>query len=327
MKRYWISHFSGCGGSTLGAIAAGFQPILAIENNSEIAELYRNNIKSHIIEDDIENVKKSQLAQVPTEAERKRSGDVLVIQSSPPCQEFSNANNKKDSSSVRANIMKQTIWHFDYLRPEYIIIENVPAFAKSYPYLQFEGCIISMGYEVDKLVVNAADYGVPQSRRRFFSIFSKRGYPKFSFDSLQKSPVTGWFEAAKDLIDSLENTTLTANQKRVLKDIPSNQASIIERVGYYNGNPKVRLGHEPIWTLRSHLANDGRVGGKGRQDIIDIQVGSVEYGVTKKADTRVLARLQGFSDSFKWSSSFKLNTHAIGNSIPPILMQKICEKI
>lgn len=328
--KYWISHFSGCGGSTLGAMDVGFTPILGIENNLEIAELYRNNIKSHVIWDDIGNIEKPQILFVPTELDRKRNGDILVIQSSPPCQEFSNANTKKDATSHRANVLLETIWHYEYLRPEYIIIENVAAFAKSIPYLQFENVIEGMGYLVDKQVLDASSYGVPQSRKRFFAVFSKLGHQRFSFNIIKKSRSGGWLESVSSLVDSLEFTTLTENQKRVLKDIPSNQVSIIERVGYYNKTPKVRLSHEPIWTLRSHLANDGKSSistGQGRQDIIDIQIGSVEYGTTKKVDTRVLARLQSFPDRYKWSNSFKLNVHAIGNSIPPLLMRKICEQL
>ena len=322
---YWISHFSGCGGSTIGAIAAGFKPILGIENNLHVAGLYRNNIDSHVIWGDIEDVNQKQISFVASEFQRKQRGDILVIQTSPPCQDFSQVNRKRNKDSVRANVITKTIWQYEYLRPEYIIVENVSSFARSIPYLNFEEHILNMGYVVDKADIVASDYGVPQSRRRFFAVFSKLNYPRVSLSYLQKTAPIGWVNSISDLVPNLQpSQRLTENQKKQLDTIPSRYHSIIERVGYYNGTPKIRLQHEPCWTLRSHLADDGKKDnkeGNGRSNIIDIVLND---GSIYKVDTRVLSRFQSFPDSYKWSNSFKLNVHAIGNSIPPLLMQKIC---
>lgn len=326
--NYWISHFSGCGGSTIGAIAAGFKPILAIENNLHVANLYRNNIDSHVIWGDIEDVNQKQISFVKSEFQRKQHGDILVIQSSPPCQEFSQVKRNRNKNSLSANVITKTIWQYDYLRPEYIIIENVSSFARSIPYLNFEDQILNMGYVVDKADIVASDYGVPQSRKRFFAVFSKLNYPKVSLNYLKKSHSIGWFNSISDLIPSLQpSQRLTENQKKQLDTVPTRYHSIIERVGYYNGIPKIRLQDEPIWTLRSHLADDGKIpdkNGHGRSNIIDIVLND---GSIYKVNTAVLSRLQAFPDSYKWSDSFKLNVHAIGNSIPPLLMQKICKLI
>ena len=101
---YYTSHFSGCGGSTLGAIAAGLKPISAIEFDPKIAELYQVNCGSVVVEDIAQvNFKK---LDIPTRKER--NGHILIHQTSPPCQDFSRANTSANRGSDRANVLGAT---------------------------------------------------------------------------------------------------------------------------------------------------------------------------------------------------------------------------
>lgn len=316
MKFYWLSHFSGCGGSTLGAIASGFKPLLAIENNLHVADLYKQNIPSPIIWGNIQLVDKSQLIEY---LPKKRDG-ILIMQSSPPCQDYSRANTNQNKTSVGAIALAGTFWQYEYLRPEYIIIENVSAFENSPTYKTFEKEILQLDYRVNKAVLNAADYSVPQSRSRFFAVFSKFGLPQINLKLLPKARLIGWYEAITDLIPTLEDTELTLVQSKSIQPLLY-RPLLVERVGYYN-QPKVRFDIEPCWTLRSHLADDGK--GGTRSNIINIVLAD---GTVKKVNTQVLSQLMSFPDNYQWSDSFKLNCHAIGNAIAPRLMQVICDEI
>lgn len=324
MSNYlWVSNFSGCGGSTIGAIKAGFTSLWANDFDKDIAEIYRKNIESPISTKDVKEITYHYLDLVPTVYDRERSNTVLVFQSSPPCQDYSRANNRKDSESDRARILIDTLWMYSKLQPEYIVIENVPAYRTSEAYLEFESHILNMGYQVNSAVLDAANYGVPQNRKRFFAVFNRNGYERIDLSKLKKRCEIGWYAALKDIIDELEDTTLTDAQLRQLDKLSSTIPYLIERVGYYGGKPKIRSYIEPCWTLRSHLADDGK-GGNGRSNLINIWL---PEGTTKKLDTRCFSRLQSFDDSFTWSGSFVAKIRAIGNSIAPKMMETICNEI
>jgi len=338
MNKYlFVSHFSGCGGSTQGAIASGFTPLLGIEFDPNVASIYRKNFGDKVLIKDVSQVKSSDLSMIPLECDRIKSNQILVWQTSPPCQEYSQANNNKDVTSERANVLISTMWQYELYRPEYVVLENVKGYAKSAPYLAFESYLMNLGYSAWKQFVNSADYGVPQTRERFIAIFAKKGYksPQLFPTHSKKQDLlfnqwNGWGEAINDLIDNLDDSGLSERQREFLSTIPDKSLLrsplLIERVGFYQ-HPKTRSHLSPCWTLRACLANDGKSEnweGNGRTDIINIVLPS---GKVKKLNTRAIARLQSFPDSFQWSDSFKLNVHGIGNSVPPLLMQRICEAI
>lgn len=322
---YYSSHFSGCGGSTLGAIAAELTPISAIEFDPRIAELYQANC-GNVLAEDITQVDFKKL-DIPTKKER--NGDILVHQTSPPCQDFSRANTSANKASNRANVLGATHEFYSLYEPEFIVLENVPAYAKAGVYQEFELFLINKGYRILKGIYNAADYGVPQTRERFLSIAVAKGFdiPQITpTHGKQKSgqvdlfmkPWVGWYEAIADLIPSLPDSQLTPKQKRVTQ---GQNDLLVERVGYRD-EPSIREPSEPCWTIRATLGDDQK--GGSRTKIIDAILDSATI---KSINTPALARLQSFPDSYKWSTKAAVDTKGIGNSVAPLLMQRICEAI
>lgn len=373
MNFYYSSHFSGCGGSTIGAKNAGFTPISAIEFDPKIAELYRANIGDTLVED-ISRVNFKSL-DIPTKKER--NGDILVHQTSPPCQDFSIANKSANRSSDRANVLSATHDFYRLYHPDYVVLENVPAYRKASVCVDFENFLISMGYRIIKGIFNAADYGVPQTRERFLIIAVAADFPLPQITpthgqqrqgqlSLFTQSWIGWYDAIRDLIPSLPDSHLTEKQKQAISrvdnllidsrkshpprcplidgqqkgvggerqmreidrpiwTIPASAHKglprIIERIGYYD-LPKVAASDEPCWTLRATLGDDKH--GGNRTKVIDAVL---ESSVVKSLDTKVLARLQSFPDWYQWSGKSAVDIRGIGNSIAPLLMQRICEAI
>lgn len=322
---YYTSHFSGCGGSTIGSIAAGLTPISAIEFDPRIAELYQANCGNVAVEDITQiNFKK---LDIPTKKER--NGEILVSQTSPPCQDFSRANTSANKGSSRANVLGATHEFYTLYEPEFIVLENVPAYAKAGVYQEFEVFLMNMGYRILKGKFNAADYGVPQTRERFLSIAVAHGFdiPKIipthgkqkgiQMDLLTK-PWIGWYEAIADLIPTLPDSELTPKQE----ETANGQSNLlIERIGY-RGEPSVRKSSEPCWTIRATLGDDRK--GGNRTKIIDAVL---DNATIKSINTPALARLQSFPDSYKWSGKSAVDIKGIGNSVAPLLMQRICEAI
>lgn len=321
---YYTSHFSGCGGSTIGAIAAGLKPIHAIEFDPRIAELYQANCGNVLIED-ITQVDFKKL-DIPTKKER--NGEILVSQTSPPCQDFSRANTSANKGSSRANVLGATHEFYTIYEPEFIVLENVPAYAKAGVYQEFEVFLMNMGYRILKGKFNAADYGVPQTRERFLSIAVADGFdiPKIiPTHEKQKNgqivftkPWVGWHEAIADLIPILPDSELTPKQE----ETANGQSNLlIERIGYRD-EPSIRKSLEPCWTIRATLGDDRK--GGNRTKIIDAVL---DNATIKSINTPALARLQSFPDSYKWTGKAAVDIKGIGNSVAPLLMQRICEAI
>ena len=393
---YCTSHFSGCGGSTLGAIAAGLTPISAIEFDPRIAELYQANCGNVLVE----NITQVDFRKLDIPTKKERNSDILIHQTSPPCQDFSRANTSANKGSDRANVLGATHEFYNLYEPEFIVLENVPAYAKAGVYQGFEVFLINKGYRILKGIYNAADYGVPQTRERFLSIAVAKGFdiPQITpTHGKQKSgqidlfmkPWIGWYEAIADLIPSLPDSHLTPKQKEAVIShenllidfanstggyksrkqyeptwtinasvgehnaypralliggqqkasgerqvrgcdrpswtIPASIAKgmprLIERIGYRD-SPSIRESSEPCWTIRATLGDDQK--GGSRTKIIDAILDSA---TVKSINTPALARLQSFPDSYKWSGKAAVDTRGIGNSVAPLLMQRICEAI
>ena len=328
MKFLWFSHFSGGGGSTLGAILAGFTPILGIEYDKKVAELYEKNL-GKVINQDIGEVSVLDcLKYVPLKEKRARDGEILVVQTSPPCQEYSQAKKNKNPSSKNGQVLWKTRKFYALFRPEYIILENVRAYAKSEVYINFKNYLKDLGYEISfEDIVNCANYGVPQTRQRLITIFNYKNFPAVrisSTHSKNNGEWVGWYSAIEDLIPSLREVNLTGKQINSLSLRSkgfSDAKIIIERIGARNGVNKIRSDDAPIWTLKASLGSDGR--GANREKFVDVSIN----GVVKSLSVACLARLQTFPDSYEFSGKNALDVHVIGNSVPPLLIRKICEEI
>jgi DNA (cytosine-5)-methyltransferase 1 len=365
MDIKFSSHFSGCGGFASGAKKAGFDVISGIEwdeKRPEIAELYRTNVnRDHLIYKNITEVDFNEL-NIPLPTERKRNGLVLVHQTSPPCQDHTTLNKKRDAKSLRANILGNTHDFYKIFMPEYVVLENVKLYRKSGVYKNFKLFLSTLGYKIEEHILNAADFGVPQTRTRLFMIAVAPNYNLPTIETthteclgdqlhLFKKRWVGWYEAIADIIDKLEPSKLTNKQiesvqlqqkSYATRDSETPSFAITASIGEHNVIPKVllpknaflvqRIGYfkipkikdslQPCWTLVSSLCDDGK--GGTRNKVIDVLIDDCD---TKNLNTDALARLQGFDKDYKWSGNKKIDVHGLGNSVCPPVSEAICNSI
>ncbi len=153
--------FAGAGGLSLGFELAdeGFEPVYAVENDDAAAETYRRNFGCEVFGNDIE------YGPVYPEAD--------VVIGGPPCQGFSPLGRDRDDvSRAQLNgLWKHYLDAVRILQPKAFVIENVPEFQRSAQFAELLRLLRSedslMPYRDAAFgVLNAADYGVPQSRRR-----------------------------------------------------------------------------------------------------------------------------------------------------------------
>jgi len=162
VSRYTlIDLFAGCGGLTRGfEDSKRFRSIFAVESDPDAAETYRLNFGHHVAEAPIEDV-----ASFP-------SADVLV--GGPPCQGFSPLN--RDAVGFeRRGLWRQYLRALEQIGPAAFVMENVPELLRSAEYAEFNKRAKKLRYQVEGEVLNAADFGVPQRRRRAIVIGVRSG--------------------------------------------------------------------------------------------------------------------------------------------------------
>lgn len=199
-----IDLFSGCGGFSQGFEKAGFKTLLAIEKDAWAAETYAYNHPTvNVITEDIKKIVPEQLSILPNEVDGIIGG--------PPCQGFSLSGNR-DPKDPRNSLFIEFVRFVKFFQPKFFVMENVPGLLsmRTKNKLLVKDIILdefsAANYSVCNFILNAADYGVPQSRNRIFFIGIRKDFP-FNPDNLQPekqfsadSYVTLW-DALSDLPD------------------------------------------------------------------------------------------------------------------------------
>lgn len=166
-----IDIFSGPGGLTIGMKAAGIEPVIGVEfvKDASLTNSLRNPEMMHV-NDDIRKV-----------SFKKFRNSVEFVYGGPPCQPFSTGGLMRGKYDPR-DMLPEFVRTLKEVNPTYFLMENVQGltFKKARPYFHF---ILSefgkLGYYVSWMVLNCADYGVPQKRRRLFVLGSKNNYLTF----------------------------------------------------------------------------------------------------------------------------------------------------
>jgi len=168
-----IDLFSGAGGFTCG-LAPQYNIVGHVEWDKWALETYELNAPyfgfgcSELIGRDI-----TKITDEEAEAFRRKHGHISLIVGGPPCQGFSTAG-KRDTKDPRNSLFIHFVRFVKIIQPENFIMENVPGM-RSMKTANGESCMEiilqafrEVGYTVDWRILNAVNYGVPQTRKRIF---------------------------------------------------------------------------------------------------------------------------------------------------------------
>ncbi|PRD22376.1 UNVERIFIED_CONTAM: hgiDIIM [Trichonephila clavipes] len=158
-----IDLFAGGGGLSLGLKQAGFMVSAAVELDAVASLTYqKNHPETVLFTKDIKSVTAKELVSTsPT-------GKIDLVAACPPCQSFSSLTSKYKREDARDQLINEFARIVGEILPRTIMMENVPGLAKKGEHLfdpvmsQFK----ALGYHIDYKLVDVADYGVPQSRKR-----------------------------------------------------------------------------------------------------------------------------------------------------------------
>lgn len=319
--------FCGAGGFTLGFVRHGFKPVLGVDFDRWAIETYRKNFGDHAVCKDISKIRRFPKAE--------------VIIGGPPCQGFSQLGSHIPDDP-RNQLWRHYLRAVKQVRPLVFVMENVPQLLKSAEYQEFVRRVRQDGYELTADVLNAADYGVAQRRKRAIVLGVLKGSPSLPEPTHADPRQLSIFSAGLDPWVTV---------KDAIGDLPPIPDGTNLHFGR-NPLPKSleRYGHIPEggnrWDLPRRLMPDcwirkvsggtdlfGRLWWNQPAFTIRTEFFKPEKGrylhpqVDRPITHREAARIQTFPDEFEFVGSKIAVAKQIGNAVPCKLGEAIAKKV
>lgn len=314
-----IDLFAGCGGLTEGLKQASINVKYAIELDEKISKIYELNHPSvTMINSDILNV---------SDEDFKHMGNIDLVAGCPPCQGFTqmNRNNKRKKYNDKRNeLIFEYLRAVEVIKPEFIMMENVPQILHYDKFLQMLKSLRRLGYNLDYKVINVKNFGVPQSRKRLVLMGSKT--IKMNFPVTLNSPVV----TVRDCIGSLPEPQDSNDQihkihshhteyiSKIIGMIPKNGGSRKDLPEKYwlECHKKSNVGYSDVygrmrWDMPSPTITGGCLSpSKGR---------FLHPEQNRSISVREASLLQSFPSNYIFEDHFSksLLAQMIGNAIPP----------
>ena len=317
-----ISLFCGAGGLDLGFSQAGFEVVLAADHDSASIETHNLNSSKKVAKKiDIANVSASELTSLAHEENGKTKIDGII--GGPPCQGFSQANTTRNGNDPRNDLArKYANLIVELARSQslkFFVFENVAGLLeeKNAKFLASLKKVLSKEFHISAAKLNAQNYGVPQSRERFFmvGIRNNTGTNKsFSFppashtahltvsQTIEALPAATLFERGltpSDIAHHVNHWTMRPKSKRFGEELVSRGRSLV-RLDWDKPSRTVAYGHREIHVHPS---------GMRRLTIYEAML------------------LQGFPKNYKIFGNLSQQVTQVSNAVPPPLAKALATAV
>ena len=331
IRPTFIDLFSGCGGLSYGFIMAGWRPLFAVEKDPSAAQSYQLNFNcpvwAGLIEDFV------------SELENRRIvfPKVNAIIGGPPCQGFSPLGKMSaKQETIENHNSLNDLWAYflrsvELLKPDIFITENVPEFIRSQEFKKYENKAKKLGYFLNPNVLNAAEFGVPQKRKRAFCIGSLKGDPPLPRKSSERSNVR---DAIGHLPLQPDNKNWHIGRNPTKKSYERYQVIPPggNRFDLMKNRPDIT---PPCWLKKKKGTTDvfGRLEWDKPASTIRTEFFKPEKGrylhpeAHRPITHREAACIQTFPDSFIFFGSKIDVARQIGEAVPPLLAEAVAETI
>lgn len=338
--------FCGCGGLSKGYEMAGYNIVLGVDFNKPALETYEKNHKgSKSLFADLS--KDEAFNQIDMELEGKT---IDVIIGGPPCQGFS-LTGRRQFDDARNKLYLAMIETVRRYRPKAFMIENVPGMATLYKGEVKDEILkrfTEMGYTMNCQIVCAADYGVPQIRKRLVFIGLRNSTTKFEFplpylkpeeyitceqaigdlpslaDSLgadqmayERDPMTEYQKMMRGKCNVLYNHK-AVDHKQFVKDT----IALVPDGGNWKDLP------QGVGESRNfHMAWTRYASNKPSRTIDTGHRNNFHYKWNRCPTVRESARLQSFPDEFVFYGTKGQQDRQVGNAVPCLLAKAIAKQL
>lgn len=304
-KKTAASFFAGAGGMDLGFRNAGFEILWANDFNKKLEATYSYNHDNEFIVGKIQDLDHTKIPKT----------DVII--GGPPCQSWSLAGAMRGSNDERGNLFFNYVELIKKLQPKAFVAENVKGIISKSHISEFHRiieCFEDAGYNVTYKLLNAKDFGVPQSRERVFIVGIRKDIERYyefpkethlnNYVTLRESIYDLRSNPGEFYIGSYSSMYMSRNRKKDWDDV-----SFTIQAG---------ARHAPMHPDSSDMIKVAK----------DKRVFADENTYNRRLSVRECARIQTFPDTFEFiSNSLADKYKMIGNAVPVLLAQRIAEKL
>lgn len=345
-KLNFIDLFSGAGGIGIGFEQAGYNHIFSGDFDPGVAKTFRFNHKNTpFIEGDLS---KDSIFDKTKEIVGDKTIDVIV--GGPPCQGFSMFGKRRFVKSkshnphddIRNDLIFTYLKYVEEFNPKWFLMENVAGLvnlADGYFLEKFIERVKELGYNnYDYKIINTADYGVPQKRKRFIFIANRTGniipWPKPKFYEQPKD----WEKPYRSISQVITGLDSDKSQGRYKNHVPMNHSTeVIERFSYIKEGCKINPNDLPehlkysrtgkliksfskvLFRLDRNLPSPTLVPGHSAFPI--------HPWLDRQLTVREAARIQTFPDSIEFLGNHGQQCKQVGNAFPPMAAEVFANAI
>lgn len=298
-----VSLFSGAGGLDLGFKMAGHDVVWANDLYEDAVHTYQKNIGNHIILKDVRNIFADEIP------------DCDIVIGGFPCQGFSVANTKRHIADERNELYKQLIRVIKDKRPKFFLAENVKGLTnlgKGEVFKMILSDFENLGYRVQYQILNAADYGVPQTRLRVIIVGVRSDidweyeFPKATHSQDGGNGLPAWVSVS-DALKGLPDPDSENN-------IPNHTYS------KYKLNINGYIGHRLLDPDKPAPTVTARGDNRGGVVILPHPNGQ------RRMSCRELASVQSFPVDYEFAGNNSSIYRQIGNAVPPLLAYSVAKQ-
>lgn len=331
-----IDCFCGAGGLSIGFENVGFNVIYAFDLDEKAIETYKHNPKYHhgpAFVRDIYKVNKKSIEEDIGHV----IGDIDVVIGGPPCQGFS-VQRRGNDKDPRNNLVLEYIRLLLEIKPKLFVMENVGGLLSPRGLPYYEHLLKQMGdagYIIQKRKLTASDFGVPQIRKRVFIVGERTndGSQRFGFPEPTGEPPKTVRDAIEDLMDKTEGD-IPNHKADKLSDLNLKRIRAVKEGQGRDSLPEdLKLVTQKRNTTHRHLDTYGRMSWDQPGPTITARFDSFSRGrfghpeLDRTITLREGARIQTFPDDFEFLGTKVEVAKQIGNAVPPLLAQKVAEKV